>query len=869
MEDPGALDDLVENLKKLVDSTDKSLKDNDKSVPGGFPSFLRKSFDRATKVAIPVIVVGVSMGSMVAGIGVAAPIVGIAAHSLGLGTTMLKTYKDSKKKPVELKTDSKPTLDERFAELDAKHDTFASEVAEMGSLLISTGNNIERKIDTVLQRLDDLEAVMKRILDKDDQYIETAFEELEKRLSRGNYSAAQEFLSHLNFDDMYIKSNAIPSKARTKIQHALRKESVEAATNEYQRLLIIRNKLETMRRVEHFLNDIETNETTSMNDYCESSGEMFLEEMDEYFDIMRDLLTSQEKWKVPSVLILGKTGTGKSTLCNILAGNSPDQDYASGGFPVSDNVDSCTKETTFGDYSYAGDLKRPVTIIDTPGFDDPTKNQDAEIIANLVETLTQNFGGIHQILIAVNGTNPRLDGSMKAMISLFQGMFTERIWGHIGIVFTKIRMDKKEVRRREKQGKDYDQHFAREYVEGLKNTFNYRGDRQLDTFYIDSHYDNEDDDECEAFNAAIENLWSSIKAKEIFSTDYVSKVLTEYDSLKEELEQRDKYIEQQNLMLKESVKREEQLSIRKHEESRRSTPGFTFLELKGIPFKWLTDWELIDTNGSVWDYKKLVRQLINFHGSNAFGEFGEFEEKDYMMNEIVKNNPVEMGLAISSISSSDICKRSPHKLSTLAPLPEEYTSPLIDRVHTSLIFVLEIENRTKYFMSGVNFYGGHLFDTALLFSDTDKFSIKLREFNTFIVPPFTKERLVFTRRKMMPHRLRGVLTFSLCSPASEEEIKKIMIMFHVAGKGKNSYAIGFPNADLSENDARNILETFESEGECFSKDFHSENLKESMQVHSVVNFPPPETSEEKDFQISFRCGNSKRCLGFVTLTGSG
>ena len=79
--------------------------------------------------------------------------------------------------------------------------------------------------------------------------------------------------------------------------------------------------------------------------------------------------------------------------------------------------------------------------MDTPGFDDPEKNRDAEIISELAEKL-QSMNEIHQILIAANGTNPRLDGSMKAMIDIFQRMFTPQIWDNIGIVFTKLHMDK-------------------------------------------------------------------------------------------------------------------------------------------------------------------------------------------------------------------------------------------------------------------------------------------------------------------------------------------------------------------------------------------------------------------------------------------
>ena len=45
------------------------------------------------------------------------------------------------------------------------------------------------------------------------------------------------------------------------------------------------------------------------------------------------------------VLAMGKIGTGKSTLCNVLAGREPDADL----FPVSSDAVSCTQNTKFAD----------------------------------------------------------------------------------------------------------------------------------------------------------------------------------------------------------------------------------------------------------------------------------------------------------------------------------------------------------------------------------------------------------------------------------------------------------------------------------------------------------------------------------------
>ena len=61
-------------------------------------------------------------------------------------------------------------------------------------------------------------------------------------------------------------------------------------------------------------------------------------------------------------------------------------------------------------------------MIDTMGFDDPSKDHDAEIIAELVHKLHKGCDYVHLFVIAVNGQNPRLDGSLVSMTKIFEGM---------------------------------------------------------------------------------------------------------------------------------------------------------------------------------------------------------------------------------------------------------------------------------------------------------------------------------------------------------------------------------------------------------------------------------------------------------------
>ena len=131
---------------------------------------------------------------------------------------------------------------------------------------------------------------------------------------------------------------------------------------------------------------------------------------------------------INKILVLGKTGNGKSTLCNYILG------YEKNKFNISNSADRCTTNVQ-GCIS----KKFPdIFMIDTPGLDDP-HGEDQKIINEIREQLkTNHCQGIKAIILLVNLNDTRLSSDDQRIISIYAKMFPNRdFWQHVGIVFTK------------------------------------------------------------------------------------------------------------------------------------------------------------------------------------------------------------------------------------------------------------------------------------------------------------------------------------------------------------------------------------------------------------------------------------------------
>ena len=220
------------------------------------------------------------------------------------------------------------------------------------------------------------------------------------------------------------------------------------------------------------------------------------------------------------MLLIGRQGSGKSSIANVIAGQEP----SSRTFPVLSEAHACTTEPQTTRINFRGDISKPIIIIDTPGFDERNGVPDQLILAKIRAEL-EAIQNINLIGLIINGQSPRLDATTLLMITVFESILGDGFWSHMILVFTKVLMDAKSKRKRRLNNRKSDDEFARDYIKDLMTKFRLE---DLQYLFIDAWYDKTDVQEEESFRDSMERFYSILQIKtSLVTSDLHENVATE------------------------------------------------------------------------------------------------------------------------------------------------------------------------------------------------------------------------------------------------------------------------------------------------------------------------------------------------------
>jgi len=226
------------------------------------------------------------------------------------------------------------------------------------------------------------------------------------------------------------------------------------------------------------------------------------------------------------IVVIGSTGTGKSVICNVLAGKKHDDKE----FPVSEDMDPCTNMTVAKRVSWRGNSDFPITLIDTPGLNDPEKGKDSLNIAEMTKELIE-LEYINVFLIVFNGSNPRFDDSLIAMLQIFRNMFgIEFLEKNTVFEFSNWAHDEQSVRRRGTRKNE--SHWIAELNRKLKELVGSEG--IIPSVFLDSLYDEDDDQQASKFEEEIKKLEHCLRTFPKYPCKDFKAIKTELDQAEEE-----------------------------------------------------------------------------------------------------------------------------------------------------------------------------------------------------------------------------------------------------------------------------------------------------------------------------------------------
>jgi len=151
----------------------------------------------------------------------------------------------------------------------------------------------------------------------------------------------------------------------------------------------------------------------------------------------------------PRIVIIGPTGSGKSSLANALLGIDPENEDMALFTVCPNSMNSCTKEISYKTGQWLG--KGPnLTVVDTPGFSD-SDNQDGALLKDMTKFLKNNLKEAEVLVLLLDGKETRFNAGLQNMLQQYSTVFGTKLWNHLFVGVSFWEFDQYSIDKREKR----------------------------------------------------------------------------------------------------------------------------------------------------------------------------------------------------------------------------------------------------------------------------------------------------------------------------------------------------------------------------------------------------------------------------------